>query len=695
MLLHSFGQNFKPWSEYAKSIRSELQRQSRWPMDIVDHSLVTARTSDEDPEAPFVVYLRALHASQPPDLIVSIGAPAAAFVQRHRPELFPNVPMVLTAVDERRVQSSLLSVHDTVVAVRIDYLGAMQNILRVLPDTSNVMVVVGTSPIEQFWKAEIANSVRSLRDRVSFTWTDHLSFADLLKRAASLPPRTALFWELMIVDAAGIVHEGNAAISRLHRVSSAPIFSYDESFFGREIVGGPLLAVLDTSRQTAAVAVRILAGERASGIKTPPVTFSTPQFDWREMQRWGILESRLPERSEVHFREPTAWQRYRWQITLMCVGLLGQLAFISWLLFERYQRRIAQGNFRVSEERMQFAAASAGVGLWQYEIGTKRLWSSTHCRMMFGLRPDQPLTTQSLLSSVHPEDLPVAKASVRAATYGMREDAVSEFRVTGANGETRWLQAFGRTGLGANGRAAHVSGIVRDVTNVKMAQLEAQQLRQRVLSIQDDERQRIAQELHDSTAQHLAAIGLNLMALNASINSSDRAASILTDIEASLGEASKELRAFTYLLHPPALVQEGLAASLERYIDGFRRRTMLDVVVRIGPESDQLPQELQEAILRVAQEALANVHRHARATRVTVQLRTIGKSLHLVIKDDGRGLCASEQGQTVLPGGLGVTGMGARVRRLGGKFAIRSSSAGTAVHVLLPSHERYAPMAAE
>ncbi|MBN8963790.1 MAG: ATPase, partial [Rhizobiales bacterium] len=84
MLLHSFGRDFKPWSDYARSIREELERQSHWPLDITDHSLVTARSSDEDPEPAFVEYLHAMFAKRPPDLIVSIGAPATAFVQRHR-----------------------------------------------------------------------------------------------------------------------------------------------------------------------------------------------------------------------------------------------------------------------------------------------------------------------------------------------------------------------------------------------------------------------------------------------------------------------------------------------------------------------------------------------------------------------------------------------------------------------------------
>ena len=362
MVLHSFGRDFKPWNEYARTIRTELERQSPWPLDITDHSLLTARSSDEEPETPFVEYLRALHAKKPLDLIVSIGAPAAAFVQRHRADLFANTPMVFTAVDERRVQSSLLTPSDAVVAVRIDYLEAMKNILQVLPDTRNIVVVVGTSPIEKFWKEEIGSSVASLSDRVTFAWTDGLSFDEILKRAAALPPNTAIFWELMIVDAAGVVHEGNTALAQLHAVANAPIFSYDESFFAGQIVGGPMLSVEEGSRQAAAVAIRILGGEKAGDIKVPPVRFAAPRFDWRLMQRWGISESRLPPGSEIYFRDQTVWEQYRLQILLITAAVVLQAGFITWLLYERRFRHRVETVARdaVSELTQMNRIAAAG-----------------------------------------------------------------------------------------------------------------------------------------------------------------------------------------------------------------------------------------------------------------------------------------------------------------------------------------------
>ena len=317
-------------------------RQSPWPLDIVENSLVTARSSDEDPEVPFVEYLRTLFAKRPLDLIVSIGAPAAAFVQRHRQRLFATTPMVFTAVDQRRVQYSSLTANDAVVALRINYLSAFENILQVLPDTKDVIVVVGTSPIEKFWKEAIRKEVEPLANRIKLSWTDELSFEALLKQASALPPHTAIFWELMIVDAAGVVHEGEVPLTRLHAVANAPIFSYDESFFGSAIVGGPLLLAADTGRQTAAAAIRILGGEKAGEIRPPPVQFASPMFDWREMQRWGISESRLPPGSEILFRNPTAWEQYRAYILAVIAAILIQSALIFWLLYEHWRRQHAE-----------------------------------------------------------------------------------------------------------------------------------------------------------------------------------------------------------------------------------------------------------------------------------------------------------------------------------------------------------------
>ena len=148
----------------------------------------------------------------------------------------------------------------------------------------------------------------------------------------------------MLVDAAGAVFEGDSALSRLHAVANAPIFSYDDSFFGENIVGGPLLSVPEGSRETAAVAIRILGGEKAGDIKLSPLEFSNPKYDWREMQRWGIDESHLPRGSEVYFREPTVWDHYRVPILVTGAVILLQAASILWLLYEQKHRRRSEAE---------------------------------------------------------------------------------------------------------------------------------------------------------------------------------------------------------------------------------------------------------------------------------------------------------------------------------------------------------------
>ena len=321
-MLHSFGPRFKPWSDYEQSIRSEISRRWQKPVDFLDQSLVNARLEDENSEALFADYLHALYTRRPIDLIIAIGAPAAAFVQRYRQRLFPVTPMVFTAVEQRRVQYEKLTENDTVVAVAHDFPAAFDNILRVLPLTKTIAVVNGASPNETFWLEELRRELAPLTGRVELRWYNEKSFEEILIDAARLPPHSAIFWHLLNVDAAGVAHEANDALNKLASLANAPIFSYDGSFFGEAIVGGPMYSVHNLGQITAAVAVRILNGEKAGDIKTPPTRFAAPIFDWRQMQRWGISESSLPPSSTVYFRQPTVWQRYSWQIALITAVIL-------------------------------------------------------------------------------------------------------------------------------------------------------------------------------------------------------------------------------------------------------------------------------------------------------------------------------------------------------------------------------------
>ena len=150
-----------------KIIHVELERQSPWLLDMTEHSLLNGRSSEGNAEAPLVEYLRALYAKRPLNLILSFGAPAVAFVQRHRQQLFATTPMLFTAVEQRRVQYSILTPDDTVVAVAHSFPAIFENILRVLPDTKTVAVVSGRLADERFWLAEMRRDGRRFANRFS------------------------------------------------------------------------------------------------------------------------------------------------------------------------------------------------------------------------------------------------------------------------------------------------------------------------------------------------------------------------------------------------------------------------------------------------------------------------------------------------------------------------------------------------
>ncbi len=346
LMLHSFGPRFKPWSTYAETIRSEINRQSRKSVDFVDQSLVNARVSDAQSEAPFVDYLSALYAGHPLDLIIAFGGPAATFVQQHRQRLFPRVPMVVTAVDHRRVQYEKLTENDTVVPVTNDVPAVFENVLHVLPGTKTIAILIGASPIERFWTEELRRELAPLANRVQLKWYNELPFDDILKDVENLPPHSAIFSVLMNVDAAGVVQETGNALNKVASRANAPIFSYDDSYFDGAIVGGPMFSMLEGSRIAATVATRILDGEKAGDIKTPPIKYASPKYDWRQMQRWGISESNLPPGSSIHFRPPTAWETYHWQIVTACAVVLLQGALIMLLLLEQRRRHLAEMDSR-------------------------------------------------------------------------------------------------------------------------------------------------------------------------------------------------------------------------------------------------------------------------------------------------------------------------------------------------------------
>lgn len=221
-------------------------------------------------------------------------------------------------------------------------------------------------------------------------------------------------------------------------------------------------------------------------------------------------------------------------------------------------------------------------------------------------------------------------------------------------------------------------------TSVTEAGEAVERLTGRLLQVQEDEHQRIARELHDSTAQHLVGALLGMMSIESKVSPDKSASLTVSDVKSSIELALNELRTFSYLLHPRDLGKRGLATTLTGFVHGFIDRSGLGGEVKIDPAADDLPVELQRSLLRIGQEALANVHRHAKATYVFVTFEFEPERMVLTIQDDGLGSQTKRFDVASAEDGVGIPSMRGRLIPFGGELKIESSADGTTVRAIVP-----------
>jgi signal transduction histidine kinase len=331
------------------------------PVTIYAESLDLTRFNGQAYEEGLQQYLRIKYEGKPVGVIVAIGSAALDCVLRWRPTLWPTVPVVFGFVNEPTVARLTLPPDATGDVVKLRFADMITAARAVVPELQRIALV--GDPVEQqtvyrHWKDEIPAAAMGLQ----IIDLRGLRMPELRQRVAALTDRTAILYTGVNLDGDGTVFVPVEALRLIATAANRPIVGTAETELGRGAIGGFLIRPSLIGESAAKTAIRILDGKNAADIPVTMSDVTKPLFDWRQMQRWGVNESRLPPGSEIRFHEPIGWDRYEPQIFAIGAAILMQAAFIVWLLFERRYRQRAEAIARDTVSELAHVNRLAAAG---------------------------------------------------------------------------------------------------------------------------------------------------------------------------------------------------------------------------------------------------------------------------------------------------------------------------------------------
>jgi PAS domain S-box-containing protein len=464
LIVHSFGSAAPPFTVHSTAFETALVKEMGGQVDLDEISLDMARYPDSDIQEAIADYLEKRHAKWQPDLVVPIGGPAAIFVATYRDRLFPNTPILYASVDRRLLPEDALKNNAAFVGMIFDIPGLMEDALRVAPETKNIAVVVGASVLEKYWKEAYQKIAEPLAPGINFIYFDDLSFNQMLQRAATLPPHSYIFFDMVLRDAAGVTYNSDKALQRLHAVANAPINGVFDHQMGLGIVGGRLYPSEYAGGEAAQMAIRILRGQPASSLPPRLIERLPPRYDWRELQRWKIDEKLLPPGNTILYRTPSLWEQHRALIIAGISICVLQALLIAGLVANLIRRRRAEGSLVESEGRFQVMANAAPVLIWMSGVDKLCTFFNKPWLEFTGRNMEQELGN-GWTDGVHADDLQKCFKTYTEA-FDARQPFVMQYRLRRNDGEYRWVSDQGVARYDAQGEFAGYVGSCVDVTEL-------------------------------------------------------------------------------------------------------------------------------------------------------------------------------------------------------------------------------------
>ena len=347
------------------------------------------------------------------------------------------------------------------------------------------------------------------------------------------------------------------------------------------------------------------------------------------------------------------------------------------------ERRATEKALQQSENRLRMAQQAARVGTWEWDIATGvSVWSEMIWELLGLESNDGDTTVKRFVEFIHPEDRERVFRKV-TAVLADGEEYYDEFRVVRTDGRTLWLASKGALIRSGDGEPERMLGVNIDITELKNTQLEAQEISGRLISAHEDERARLARELHDDACQNLALLAIELELLEQiPTTEGECIRSKLKVLSERVSELSTELRRMSHQLHPARLAHLGLASAVRGFCKEIEAAHDLKIEFVEANTPPTLPESTSLNIYRIIQESLQNVVKHSGASEASVILSANGNSLQLTISDNGRGFDAKIAAPAE---SLGLISLRERIRLLHGTISIDSRpDSGTRIEATVP-----------
>lgn len=572
------------------AIRTRLAESSLKNAAIYYDSLDLNRFPGRAHEERMTRLLSEKYAEARPDVMIALGRVALEYLLRHRETFAPGVPIIVCywAGANPATVASLSNV--TGVFSEFNWSETFALAARLQPGAREVAIVSEASA--STWEKEAQKQLAPHLAPYKVRYLADLPYDTLLKEVAHLPRDTIVLIMPIFEDGDRVSRIPARVAADVARASSAPTYAPIDTFLGAGIVGG-YMDTFETAGSTAAELVIEVLERKQAALPSPITAPHNFAVDARQLQRWGLSQSSLPDGTRLVFKVPTLWEQYR-TLILITVSVFALLVCcLVALSLQVLKRRRAEATLEASEERMRFAAASTNTGLWQYDIPSRQLWATEHCRSMFGLKAESRLTPGAFLSAVHPDDRAVALASIQAIAPAAER---SEFRVLDPDGQLRWYLASASREFDKNGEPVQVNGVFSDVTPRRKAELEAEQM-EKALRATRRELARVSRQTTIGTMAASIAHEIN-QPLSALVTNGGIGLRLLAKAESDLDEVRDVLK---------------------RIIDDGHRASHIISSIRAMFKKDRR-EEFPVSIPDLVGEVLALVHSELESQRVSLQV---------------------------------------------------------------------------